>query len=74
MINESQIKETETYKNIVHKTPFLKNILLKPSSRNNIERYIYQIKLFGIDYLNNKNYCDREVKIAKEIFLKCQSK
>ena len=67
MTIENKIKATDTYKRLVASTPFLENILLKKATKDNIERYIYQLKAFGMDYLDDKNYSEREVKIAKEI-------
>ena len=47
MTIENQIKATDTYKRLVASTPFLSNILLKKATKDNIERYIYQLKAFG---------------------------
>ncbi len=61
------IPETSTYQRLVKATPFLKTTLLKKSTTDSIERIIYQIKKLGEDYIQDKNYQEREVLIAKEI-------
>ena len=67
MISSFQIEQTKTFQDLIKKTPFLKAVLTKRITRSNIENYVYQIENYGVDYLLNKNYSEREVKIAKEI-------
>lgn len=61
------IPETTTYKRLVEATPFLKTTLLKKATTDAVERIVYQIKKLGEDYVIDKNYSERELKIAKEI-------
>ncbi len=42
-------------------------MLLRKNTTESIERIIYQIEKLGEDYINDKGYPDREVRIAKEI-------
>ncbi|GIZ08361.1 hypothetical protein [Flavobacterium sp. UMI-01] len=67
MITTNQIQNTETFKNLVTSSPFLEKILLKRATVESVQRIVYQIKKFGEEYIEDKNYLDREVKIAKEI-------
>ena len=62
-----EIQKTNTYKELTKKTSFLEKILLNPKTTESIERIIYQIEKLGEDYVADKNYLDRELKIAKEI-------
>ena len=64
---KEEIQKTNTYKELTKKTSFLKTMLLRKNTTESIERIIYQIEKLGEDYINDKGYPDREVKIAKEI-------
>lgn len=61
------ISNTNHYKELTKKTPFLKTMLIRKNTTESIERIIYQIEKLGEDYINDKGYSDREVRIAKEI-------
>ena len=67
MISNEQIEQTATFKQLTAKTPFLRTVLINHKTRNNINNIVYQIEKFGIDYIVDKNYSDREVRIAKDI-------
>ncbi len=62
-----EIAKTETYKQLVLQTSFLRTLLLKKQSTDSIERIVYQIQKLGVEYIGDKGYDDREVRIAKEI-------
>ena len=64
---KAEIQKTNTYKELTKKTSFLKTMLLRKNATESIERIIYQIEKLGEDYVADKNYLDRELKIAKEI-------
>lgn len=64
---KAEIQKTNTYKEEVKKTSFLKTMLLRKNTTESIERIIYQIEKLGEDYIKDKGYPDREVRIAKEI-------
>lgn len=64
---KEEIQKTTTYKELTKKTSFLKTMLLRKNTTESIERIIYQIEKLGEDYINDKGYADREVRIAKEI-------
>ena len=64
---KAEIQKTNTYKELTKKTSFLKTMLLRKNTTESIERIIYQIEKLGEDYVADKNYLDRELKIAKEI-------
>jgi hypothetical protein len=63
----NEIINTNHYKELTKKTPFLKTMLLKKNTTEQVERIIYQIEKLGENYIEDKGYSDREVKIAKEI-------
>lgn len=67
MITNQQIEETGTFKILTEKTPFLRKILLKKQTTDSISRIVYQIEKLGMDYIKDKCYPERELKIAKEI-------
>ena len=64
---KAEIQKTDTYKELIKKTSFLKTMLLRKNTTESIERIIYQIEKLGEDYIKDKGYPDREVRIAKEI-------
>ena len=64
---KAEIQKTNTYKELTKKTSFLTTMLLRKNTTESIERIIYQIEKLGEDYVADKNYLDRELKIAKEI-------
>jgi hypothetical protein len=64
---KTSIANTNHYKELTKKTPFLKTMLLKKNTTEEIERIIYQIEKLGKNYIQDKGYSDREVKIALEI-------
>lgn len=61
------IANTNHYKELIKKTSFLKTMLLKKNTTDQIERIIYQVEKLGEEYIKDKGYPDREVKIALEI-------
>ena len=67
MITRKDIEQTIEYVNLKKNTPFIDDFLFKKHVLESIERIIYQIKKFGLDYISDKNYSEREVKIAKQI-------
>jgi hypothetical protein len=64
---KNKIATTETYKKLIESTPFLSGVLLRKAVTDSIERIVYQIEKLGENYISDKSYSDREVKIAKEI-------
>ena len=64
---KAEIQKTNTYKELTKKTSFLTTMLLRKNTTESIERIIYQIEKLGEDYIKDKGYLDREVKIALEI-------
>lgn len=67
MTTNEQIEATNTYQKLVLKTPFLKSMLLKKQSKDEISTIVYQIEKLGMDYIKDKSYDYRSVEIAKEI-------
>jgi len=67
MTTTDQITATATYQQLIKKTPFLAKMLLSKPSRDSIDRMVYQLQKLGMDYLDDKNLSEREVKIAKQI-------
>lgn len=64
---KQKIKDTAEYKRLVKQSPFLDKVLLKKENVNSIERIIYQIQKLGESYIEDKNYSEREVKMAKQV-------
>lgn len=67
LVSNEQIQNTEHYKELAKKTPFLAKTLLLKNSKESIGRIVYQIQKMGLDYIQDKNYDAREVKISKQI-------
>ena len=67
MITTSQIEETSTFQNLVEKDAFMRKILTNPRSKESINHIFELIKMHGSDYIKDKNFSERECKIANEI-------
>ena len=69
MTIQEKIQKTTTYCELVRSTPFLKTMLINKKNCNEVELICYQIQKFGDDYVKDKNYDKRSLRIASEIIL-----
>jgi len=61
------IEETPTYQRLVDKDKFMSKILLGKKSIESINHIVELIKMHGSEYINDKNFSEREVNIAREV-------